>query len=118
MTEDFIRPLHDLKIETLIDERRVMRLTKGLCKSNRKIVSKPTFFAVSTVFLSSAFIVGFTAIGLAFVASLLGRGLIQFCWSIDGMCGGPLLGLFFCGMVLTYCNSKVRVLRVDVGIQP
>ncbi|GAV05484.1 hypothetical protein RvY_15610-2 [Ramazzottius varieornatus] len=93
LTEDFIRPLRDLKIQTLEDEQKVMRLTKGL-----------------------SFIVGFTAIGLAFVASALGRGLIQFCWSIDGMCGGPLLGLFFSGMILTYVNSKGIAVGVVAGL--
>lgn len=59
--------------------------------------------------MPTAFFVGFLAIAMALAASALGQGLIQFCMSIEGMCGGPLLGLFFCGMMLPFCNSKVKL---------
>ena len=115
LTEDFIKPLHDGRKRRPLTEQTVMKITKGLCEL--AIGFKNPFFSLHSpecilvfsreMFFVSAFLIGFVAIGLAFVASALGRGLIQFCLSIDGMCGGPLLGLFFCGMLLPFCNTKV-----------
>ncbi|OWA50070.1 Sodium-coupled monocarboxylate transporter 1 [Hypsibius exemplaris] len=93
LTEDFIKPMHDMRRKTLLEERTIMRITKGL-----------------------SFLIGFVAIGMAFISSALGRGLIQFCVSIEGMCGGPLLGLFFCGMMLPFVSSKGATVGVFCGL--
>ncbi|XP_055329361.1 sodium-coupled monocarboxylate transporter 1-like isoform X2 [Paramacrobiotus metropolitanus] len=90
LMEDFIKPLSPSLANA---ERAVMRWSKGL-----------------------SFLVGFLAIGMALLASVVGQGLTQFCMSIEGMCGGPLLGLFFCGMMLPFCNSKGATVGIIAGL--
>ncbi|OWA50060.1 Sodium-coupled monocarboxylate transporter 1 [Hypsibius exemplaris] len=84
INEDFVRPfMRSKNREGRGGEKFYMRLSQAL-----------------------SVVVGCATIGIAFGASFVGRGLVQFSFMVYGMCGGPLLALFFCGMMLPFCNSK------------
>ncbi|XP_035707984.1 sodium-coupled monocarboxylate transporter 1 [Folsomia candida] len=53
----------------------------------------------------SAIIYGLLSFGLVFIAEKLG-GIFDVSFSIFGMIGGPLLGVFNLGMFVPWCNSK------------
>ena len=48
---------------------------------------------------------GLTCIALTFVVDALGSGMLQAALSVFGIVGGPLLGLFTLGMVVTCGNE-------------
>lgn len=49
---------------------------------------------------------GVIVIGGAFVVKYVGTMVLQLAYSIFGICGGPLLGIFFLGMFVPRANSK------------
>ncbi|TRY71728.1 hypothetical protein TCAL_03416 [Tigriopus californicus] len=60
----------------------------------------------STIILKSlAIFYGIACIGLAFMAELLGPGVLQASLTIFGVVGGPLLGLFTLGMAFRRANQ-------------
>ncbi|XP_064640524.1 sodium-coupled monocarboxylate transporter 1-like isoform X2 [Lineus longissimus] len=52
-----------------------------------------------------AVVLGFTTLGLAFLAKLMPSTLVQISLSIFGMAGGPILAVFTVGMFLPFVNS-------------
>ncbi|XP_029453335.1 LOW QUALITY PROTEIN: sodium-coupled monocarboxylate transporter 1-like [Rhinatrema bivittatum] len=58
---------------------------------------------------------GVVCIAMAALASVLG-GLLQAAFSISGIIGGPLLGVFSLGMFCTFTNSKGAISGLVIGI--
>ncbi|KAK7114918.1 sodium-coupled monocarboxylate transporter 1-like [Littorina saxatilis] len=71
------------------------KLTEGKA-SNR-------LFTIVTV--ASAIFYGLVTIGLAYLAGVMGKQVLQIALSIFGMVGGPLLGLILVGMFFPCVNS-------------
>ncbi|XP_067662754.1 sodium-coupled monocarboxylate transporter 1-like isoform X1 [Haliotis asinina] len=64
----------------------------------------------STVFVNRTakvigLVFGGVVIAVAFLARLLGQTVLQIVLSIFGMSGGPLLGLFICGIFIPFINA-------------
>ena len=59
--------------------------------------------------LVSALGFGVLSIAIAYLAEHLGSRVLQFTLSIFGVVGGPLLGLFICGLLLNYINALVSL---------
>ena len=57
----------------------------------------------------SAILFGLSSVGLAFLISFMGKTLLQICFSIFGMVGGPLLGLIIVGVFFPWINSWVSL---------
>lgn len=75
---------------------------KPVLKSHLIYVSDSTL-AIITVAL--AILLGLSSVGLAFLISFMGKTLLQICFSIFGMVGGPLLGLIVVGVFFPWINS-------------
>lgn len=58
---------------------------------------------------------GVIVIGGAFVVKYVGTMVLQLAYSIFGICGGPLLGIFFLGMFVPRANSKGAYFGVFTG---
>lgn len=58
---------------------------------------------------------GVIVIGGAFVVKYVGTMVLQLAYSIFGICGGPLLGIFLLGMFVPRANSKGAYFGVFTG---
>lgn len=58
---------------------------------------------------------GIIEIGGAFVVKYVGTMVLQLAYSIFGICGGPLLGIFLLGMFVPRANSKGAYFGVFTG---
>lgn len=58
---------------------------------------------------------GIVVIGGAFVVKYVGTMVLQLAYSIFGICGGPLLGIFFLGMFVPQANSKGAYFGIFTG---
>lgn len=61
----------------------------------------------------SAIIFGAMTIGLAYLASFLGKTALTISFGIFGIVGGPLLGLIMSGMFIPFMNSWVSFARLQ-----
>jgi len=63
-----------------------------------------------------ALVFGFLCIGLAFLADVLGTGVLQASLTIFGVVGGPLLGLFTLGILFRRVEQRGAVAGFLVGL--
>jgi len=63
-----------------------------------------------------ALVFGFLCIGLAFLADVLGTGVLQASLTIFGVVGGPLLGLFTLGILCRRVEQRGAVAGFIVGL--
>ena len=64
-------------------------------------------YLCSCVFVCTAVVFGLVTIGLAYLAGMLGKTVLQIAISVFGMVGGPLLSLFLEGLFLPCVNAWV-----------
>ena len=74
--------------------------SKG-CQKTERFIDENT----SLVLKILAFCYGFLCVALTFLVDAMGSGMLQASLSIFGIVGGPLLGLFTLGMVVTWSNQ-------------
>ncbi|XP_071116553.1 sodium-coupled monocarboxylate transporter 1-like [Haliotis cracherodii] len=66
---------------------------------------KPSNKTLSVLSMVCSIFYGLLTVGLAYVAGIVGRTVLQIGLSVFGMLGGPLLGLFCNGMFFPFVNS-------------
>ncbi|XP_046545969.1 sodium-coupled monocarboxylate transporter 1-like isoform X2 [Haliotis rubra] len=67
--------------------------------------NKPSSRTVSILSMACSIFYGMLTVGLAYVAGVVGKTVLQIGLSVFGMLGGPLLGLFCNGMFFPFVNS-------------
>ena len=101
--EDYIKPLS----------------RSACCRNDRSASSTLEGFIhehTSLVLKALALFYGFTCVALTFVVDALGSGMLQAALSIFGIVGGPLLGLFTLGMVVTGANELGKSLTTFINL--
>ncbi|XP_067652629.1 sodium-coupled monocarboxylate transporter 1-like [Haliotis asinina] len=67
--------------------------------------NKPSSRTLSILSMACSIFYGMLTVGLAYVAGVVGKTVLQIGLSVFGMLGGPLLGLFCNGMFFPFVNS-------------
>uniref|UniRef100_A0A1A8EYS8 Sodium-dependent multivitamin transporter n=2 Tax=Nothobranchius TaxID=28779 RepID=A0A1A8EYS8_9TELE len=77
----------------------------------------PNMTETKAIFLSKglALVYGLVCLAMAYIASIMGS-VLQAAFSIFGMMGGPLLGLFCLGMFFPWANSVGAVVGLAAGL--
>ena len=100
--------INSLAAVTLEDYIKPFSRSTFCCKertSSSSVMERFINEHTSLVLKSLALFYGFTCVALTFVVDALGSGMLQAALSIFGIVGGPLLGLFTLGMVVTEANE-------------